>query len=161
MGQSDIGQQPNEDEQQLPGVSLREAARTLGCSVDTVQRRLKSGVLKGEKRVRPNGTEEWSVYLPVDVKQIQVKRPAQPEDLVFPGPPDPKDLEIARLERIVTFLTRELESRRSEVSEAQRQSSLLIEREERRLALQQADAERAEAPESWWIRLGRGLGFIP
>lgn len=151
-------------DQQLPGVSLREAARQLGCSVDTVQRRLKNGRLRGEKRVRPNGTEEWSVYLPVDIKPVQARRPPQAEDVLYPGPPDPRDLEIARLERIVQFLTQELEARRGEVSEAQRQSSILLMREERReqlaLAPPQDDAEQEDEP-GWWVRLGRLLWLCP
>lgn len=150
MGQHDSEQTVGDD----GGVSLREAARLLGCSVDTVQRRLRSGRLRGEKRVRPNGTEEWAVYLPADVAPLRAKRPADPSDLVFPGPPDQRDLEVARLERIVAFLTAELEARRAEVAEAQRQAAIVIERERRREQLM------LSAPSlGWWDRLGRALGL--
>ena len=47
-------------------VPLREAARRLGVSPDTVRRRMKAGTLEAEKRPTPQGGEWW-ITLPDDV----------------------------------------------------------------------------------------------
>lgn len=46
-------------------VTKREAARCLGVSIDTIERRLKRGELRGHKEHRPHGLT-WLVELPED-----------------------------------------------------------------------------------------------
>lgn len=46
-------------------VSKSEAASRLGVSVDTIERRLKAGELKGHKEPRPQGYR-WMIELPDD-----------------------------------------------------------------------------------------------
>lgn len=102
------------------GVSLREAARRLGIgSVQTIQRWLKLGKLKGEKRVKPNGQEQWLVDLPDDAAELaalrqQLRRPSAPANAMFPGPPQ-DSVGSEREWNVIGFLLADLEAKRHQI----------------------------------------------
>lgn len=131
-----------EDSSSPVGVSLREAARRLGVgSVQTIQRWLENGKLRGEKRVKPNGQEQWLVYLPEDETELEalrrtLRRPTAPADAVFPGPPHDSAL-LERQWKVIEFLMAELAAKRSEVKVKDHQDdslSALMRRLESQLA---------------------------
>jgi hypothetical protein len=145
---------PSDVDQGDQGVSLREAARRLEIgSVQTVQRWLESGRLRGKRTALPNGREKWEVFLPSDPPAIerlraQLRRPANPSDVLFPGPPDVVDHEKEALRSMNAFLMAELEARRGEVAERDRLLGEL-------LAASRRPAALSGAP--WWSRAWRAL----
>ena len=83
-------------------VSVPEAARRLGISTDTLKRRLKRGLLLGEKQT--NG--HWLIEVP-NQTSVQRGQPTKSEARAPCG-------EIRRLEQTVAILQKELERRSDE-----------------------------------------------
>jgi predicted DNA-binding protein (UPF0251 family) len=66
--QADTPQAGTQDGQ-LPGLSIQAAAATLGVSVNTVRRQVKSGSLRSEKVTTPAGYA-YRVHLPLGTQQV-------------------------------------------------------------------------------------------
>lgn len=152
-----MDEQPTSDErlieQTAPGVSLREAQRRLQLgSVQTVQRWLKDGKLGGRRTALPDGREKWEVFLPSDEAELerlraQLRRPAAPSDVVFPGPPPAVAAEDPR-DRLLAFLQEELSARREEVASRDRLISELV---ARRAQPALPDPSPVQLPKWWWL----------
>ncbi|MBN1366644.1 MAG: hypothetical protein JW967_01800 [Dehalococcoidales bacterium] len=109
-------------------LSIADAAKRLGTSVDTIRRRISKGELKARKVASPHG-EMYLVEIPDDA---------------FPppeSPPSDNAGELQALRKTIAILETELESRRREVSELH-------------ILLQRATSS-APKPSSlpWWRRL--------
>ena len=123
-------------------VSVPEAARRLGISTDTLKRRLKRGLLLGEKQT--NG--HWLIEVP-NQTSVQRGQPTKSEARAPSG-------EIRRLEQTVAILQKELE-RRSD--ETERLHVLLQQALDpaRAIATPQQMPEQSPARVPWWWRLWR------
>lgn len=86
-------------------VSMRDAAEAMGCSVDTVRRRIKRGDLPARKETTPQGWR-WLVQVPQTATQKALE---SPESAVIPASdPAPMIAEIAALRADIAALRAEL-----------------------------------------------------
>lgn len=88
----------------LPGLSIKDAAKVLGVSVNTIRTRIKSGALLADKVKGPTN-EQWRVFignLPASSQQHTSKLPEQLQM--------PVNKEIQRLLDIVEAQTAKLEA---------------------------------------------------
>jgi hypothetical protein len=141
-------------------VTKVEAARRLQLSLDTIERRLRRGELKGHKRPRPGGFT-WLIEVPEEPLYTPSTQGGIPPADTPADPPAP-NAEIVRLEELVEILKDEVaESRRQSQaqSEAYQQQLEAKDRqiEHLHVLLQQAQAALPSPRDnrSWWQRLWR------
>ena len=109
-------------------LSIADAAKRLGTSVDTIRRRISKGELKARKVTSPHG-EMYMVEIPDDA-------PPEPQ-----SPPPDNSAEVEALRKTISILETELESRRREISELH-------------ILLQRATSPASKPPAlPWWRRL--------
>jgi hypothetical protein len=128
------------DEERSEPITVPEAARILGKSLDTIRAVLRRGSLVGFK----DNQGEWRVYLPVDARQ-----------------PEPEPAGIAALERELAQAResaetwrRQAEDRGAALAEARTEARLVRETLDRELArCTRLEAELAELRRPWWRRL--------
>jgi hypothetical protein len=94
-------------------VTKVEAARRLQLSLDTIERRLRRGELKGHKEPRPGGFT-WLIEVPGEPLHTSGTQGGIPP-LDTPADPPAPNAEIVRLEELVEVL-------KDEVAESRRQS---------------------------------------
>jgi hypothetical protein len=140
-------------------VTKVEAARRLQLSLDTIERRLRRGELKGHKEPRPGGFT-WLIEVPGEPLHTSGTPGVYP--LRTPADPPAPNAEIVRLEELVEVL-------KDEVAESRRQSQAQNEAYQQQLEakdkqigqlhilLQQAQAALPVPRDnpSWWQRLWR------
>jgi excisionase family DNA binding protein len=121
-------------------VTIAEAAKCLGISIDTVRRRISKEELKARKVPSPHG-ELYLVELPGDVA---------------PGNEAPKEKvenasEVEAMRKTISILEVELEARRREVQELH----VLLQQSQRQLppGKEEKPAEGTPVKVIWWRRL--------
>jgi DNA-binding transcriptional MocR family regulator len=132
-------------------VTKVEAARRLQLSLDTIERRLRRGELKGHKQPRPGGFT-WLIEVPEEPPHTSSTQGGIPP-LDTPAP----NAEIVRLEELVEVLKNEVaESRRQSQAQSEAYQQQLESKdkqiEQLHVLLQQAQAA-LPAPRdnhSWW-----------
>jgi excisionase family DNA binding protein len=93
-------------------MTISEAARVLGVSVDTVKRRITAGQLAAHREARPQGSR-WIVELPDEL--VAQATHADPRDLMAEpetGLVEILRAEIRRLEELVQFMSADLDVER-------------------------------------------------
>jgi len=121
-------------------VTIAEAAKCLGKSIDSIRRRIAKGELKARKVPSPHG-EIYLVALPDDAA------PAAP------SPEDKQDNTVAveAMRKTISILETELEARRREVQELH----VLLQQAQKQLPPGKTENPSEESPVkvSWWRRL--------
>ena len=126
-------------------VTIAEAAKRLGMSIDSIRRRIAKEELKARKVPSPHG-EIYLIELPDDVPAA----PAAAEDK--DKEENPVALEAMR--KTIAILESELEARRREVQELH----VLLQQAQKQLPPGKTEETTAEPPKkvSWWQRLFGG-----
>jgi excisionase family DNA binding protein len=121
-------------------VTITEAAKCLGVSMDTVRRRIGKGELKARKVPSPHG-ETYLVELPDDTPP----GPEAPPDKVESKP------EVEAMRKTISILETELEARRREVQELH----VLLQQFQRQLPPGKTENTAAGSAVKvlWWRRL--------
>jgi hypothetical protein len=131
-------------------VTMAEAARRLGVTVETVKRRLQRGELQGHQQPRPQGFV-WIIELPDETDNPGDTPTATPSDTPSTA------AEIRRLEEMVELLRQELESRNNQLEVKDRQlEERAREVQELHVLLQRAQAALPAVRQdrlSWWRRI--------
>jgi DNA-binding Lrp family transcriptional regulator len=124
----------------MPLVTVGEAADRLKVSTQTVKRRLKNGTLKGEQKDTPQGY----IWL-VDISEAEADTSILNED-ISGDILDAISREMQRLEQMVEILQKELEHRDGQLEAKDKQIEQL------HVLLQQAQAALPAPREnrSWW-----------
>ena len=137
-------------------VTKVEAARRLQLSLDTIERRLRRGELKGHKQPRPGGFT-WLIEVPEEPLHTPSTQGGIPPADTPADPPAP-NTEIVRLEELVEVLKDEVaESRRQSQAQSEAYQQQLEAKdkqiEQLHVLLQQAQAALPAPKEdrpSWW-----------
>jgi hypothetical protein len=139
----------------MESVTMAEAAKRLGVSVDTIRRKLRRGELQGYQQPRPQGFV-WVVELPEgsDNHGITFAETVADISASYPGSKG----EICRLEEMVAVLQAQVAAQQKQM-EAQQEELIAKNKqiEQLHVLLQQAQAA-LPAPRdnrSWWQRLWR------
>jgi len=121
-------------------VTIAEAAKCLGISIDTVRRRISKEELKARKVPSPHG-EIYLVELPGDVTPSQESPKEKIENAS----------EIEAMKKTISILEVELEARRREVQELH----VLLQQSQRQLPPGKDGKleEGSSAKKMWWRRL--------
>src|SRR5918992_4693 len=129
----------------MPLVTVGEAADRLKVSTQTVKRRLKNGTLKGEQKDTPQGY----IWL-VDISEAEADTPILNED-ISDDTLAAISREMQRLEQMVEILQKELEHRDGQLEAKDKQIEQL------HVLLRQAQAALPAPRDSrpWWQRLWR------
>lgn len=142
-------------------VTKKEAARRLGVSIDTIERRLQSGELKGQKQPRPQGYT-WLIELPENSREANERQASPQEEAVgtqvcicaCTG-------EIHRLDELVAALQSQIATQQKQMEEQLATHQEQLQAKDRQIGelhilLQQAQ-KALPAPkedrQSWWHRL--------
>jgi hypothetical protein len=130
-------------------VTIAEAAKRLGMSIDSIRRRIAKEELKARKVPSPHG-EIYMIELPDDIAAPPAAEDKDKED-------NPVALEAMR--KTIAILENELEARRREVQELH----VLLQQAQKQLPPgkteeKPAETVKAEAPKkvSWWQRMFGG-----
>jgi len=126
-------------------VTIAEAARCLGMSIDSIRRRIAKGELKARKVPSPHG-EIYMVELADDAAPVAVTTEEKEENPVA----------IEAMQKTIAILEAELESRRREVQELH----VLLQQAQKQLPPGKTEEAKPEAPVtevaakvSWWRRI--------
>jgi hypothetical protein len=136
-------------------VTKVEAARRLQLSLDTIERRLRRGELKGHKQPRPGGFT-WLIEVPEEPLHTLGNLGGIPPADTPAGPPAP-NAEIVRLEELVEVLKDEVaESRRQSQAQSEAYHQQLEAKdkqiEQLHVLLQQAALPAPRNNRPWWRR---------
>jgi DNA-directed RNA polymerase specialized sigma24 family protein len=130
-------------------VTIAEAAKRLGMSIDSIRRRIAKEELKAHKVPSPHG-EIYMIELPDDIAAPPAAEDKDKED-------NPVALEAMR--KTIAILENELEARRREVQELH----VLLQQAQKQLPPgkteeKPAETVKEEAPKkvSWWQRMFGG-----
>ena len=131
-------------------VTRKEAAQLLGVSVDTIERRLKRGDLRGHKEHRPQGLT-WLVEVPEELATASGNGATPPPPAAAPGDA-PASLSYSGghlqvLEELVATLQTQVKADQEELAAKNKQIEQL------HVLLQQAQAALPAPKEyrlSWW-----------
>ena len=123
-------------------VTIAEAARCLGMSIDSIRRRIAKNELKARKVPSPHG-EIYLVELPDDA----VPAP----DPAATGEKEDNTVAIEAMRKTISILEIELEARRREVQELH----VLLQQAQKQLPAGKTEDAKEEAPVKvpWWRRL--------
>jgi hypothetical protein len=142
-------------------VTKVEAARRLQLSLDTIERRLRRGELKGHKQPRPGGFT-WLIEVPEEPLHTPAGTRGGIPPLDTPADPPAPNAEIVRLEELVEVLKNEVaESRRQSEAQSEAYQQQLEAKdkqiEQLHVLLQQAQSALPAPRDSrpWWQRLWR------
>jgi len=121
-------------------VTIAEAAKCLGMSIDSIRRRIAKNELKARKVPSPHG-EIYLVELPDDAAPA----PAVTEEN------EDNTVAIEAMRKTISILETELESRRREVQELH----VLLQQAQKQLPPGKTEDAKEETPVkiSWWRRL--------
>ena len=121
-------------------VTIAEAAKCLGMSIDSIRRRIAKNELKARKVPSPHG-EIYLVELPDDAAPA----PAVTEEN------EDNTVAIEAMRKTISILETELESRRREVQELH----VLLQQSQKQLPPGKTEDAKEETPVkiSWWRRL--------
>jgi predicted ArsR family transcriptional regulator len=139
----------------MESVTMAEAAKRLGVSVDTIRRKLRRGELQGYQQPRPQGFI-WAVELPEesDNHGITFAETVADTSASYPGSKG----EIYRLEEMVAVLQAQVVAQQKQMEAQQEELTAKNKQiEQLHVLLQQAQAA-LPAPRdnrSWWQRLWR------
>ena len=123
-------------------VTIAEAAKCLGMSIDSIRRRIAKNELKARKVPSPHG-EIYLVELPDDaVPTTDTAATEEKED---------NTVAIEAMRKTISILETELESRRREVQELH----VLLQQAQKQLPPGKTEDAKEETPAkvSWWRRL--------
>jgi hypothetical protein len=120
-------------------VTIAEAARCLGMSIDSIRRRIAKGELNAHKVPSPHG-EIYMVEIPEDAL------PAETNEEKIDS-----TATIDAMLKTISVLENELDARRREVQELH----VLLQQAQKQLPPGKAENKAAEAPQkvSWWKKL--------
>ena len=123
-------------------VTIAEAARCLGMSIDSIRRRIAKNELKARKVPSPHG----EIYL-VKIPDKAVPAP----DPAAIGEKEDNTVAIEAMRKTISILETELEARRREVQELH----VLLQQAQKQLPPGKTEDIKEEAPVkiSWWRRL--------
>ena len=123
-------------------VTIAEAAKCLGMSIDSIRRRIAKNELKARKVPSPHG-EIYLVELPDDA----VPTP----DTAATEEKEDNTVAIEAMRKTISILETELESRRREVQELH----VLLQQAQKQLPPGKTEDAKEETPVkiSWWRRL--------
>ena len=126
-------------------VTIAEAAKRLGMSIDSIRRRIAKEELKARKVPSPHG-EIYLIELPDDVPAASAVAEDKDKE------ENPVALEAMR--KTIAILESELEARRREVQELH----VLLQQAQKQLPAGKTEETPAEPPKkvSWWQRLFGG-----
>ena len=125
-------------------VTIAEAAKCLGMSIDSIRRRIAKNELKARKVPSPHG-EIYLVELPDDAVPVSVK-PEEKED---------NAVAIEAMRKTISILETELEARRREVQELH----VLLQQAQKQLPpgkpedIKEETKEETPVKVSWWHRV--------
>ena len=126
-------------------VTRKEAAQLLGVSVDTIERRLKRGDLKGHKEERPQGLT-WMVEVPEEVAASASNGGIPPA--AAPGEPSASPPhsggQLQFLEQLVATLQNQVNADQDELAAKNEQIREL------HVLLQHAQQTALTAARPWW-----------
>ena len=123
-------------------VTIAEAAKCLGMSIDSIRRRIAKNELKARKVTSPHG-EIYLVELPDDAAPAPAVTEAKEDNTVA----------IEAMRKTISILETELESRRREVQELH----VLLQQAKKQLPPGKTEdtKEETSVKVSWWRRLLR------
>ena len=123
-------------------VTISEAAKCLGMSIDSIRRRIAKNELKARKVPSPHG-EIYLVELPDDAAPAPVVTEEKEDNTVA----------IEAMRKTISILETELESRRREVQELH----VLLQQAQKQLSPGKTEdtKEETSVKVSWWRRLLR------
>jgi hypothetical protein len=126
-------------------VTIAEAARCLGMSIDSIRRRIAKNELKARKVPSPHG----EIYL-VELPDEAVPAP----DPAAIGEKEDNTVAIEAMRKTISILETELEARRREVQELH----VLLQQAQKQLPPGKTEDVKEEVPDkvSWWRRLFTG-----
>jgi hypothetical protein len=139
----------------MESVTMAEAAKRLGVSVDTIRRKLRRGELQGCQQPRPQGFI-WVVELPEesDNHDVTFAETVADTSASYPGSKG----EICRLEETVAVLQAQVVAQQQQMEAQQEELTAKNKQiEQLHVLLQQAQAALPAPREnrSWWQRLWR------
>lgn len=122
-------------------VTIAEAAKCLGKSIDSIRRRIAKGELKARKVPSPHG-EIYLVELPDDVTPTTQSITEDKED---------NQIAVEAMRKTISILETELEARRREVQELH----VLLQQAQKQLPPGKPEGKSEETPKKvpWWRRL--------
>jgi hypothetical protein len=123
-------------------VTIAEAAKCLGMSIDSIRRRIAKNELKARKVPSPHG-DIYLVELPDDA--VPASDPAATEEK------EDNVVAIEAMRKTISILETELESRRREVQELH----VLLQQAQKQLPSGKTEDTKTETPVkvSWWRRV--------
>ena len=126
-------------------VTIAEAARCLGMSIDSIRRRIAKNELKARKVPSPHG----EIYL-VELPDEAVPAP----DPAAIGEKEDNTVAIEAMRKTISILETELEARRREIQELH----VLLQQAQKQLPPGKTEDVKEEVPDkvSWWRRLFTG-----
>ena len=122
-------------------VTIAEAARCLGMSIDSIRRRIAKGELNAHKVPSPHG-EIYMVEIPEDALPVaETNNEEKPDSAAT----------IDAMLKTISVLENELDARRREVQELH----VLLQQAQKQLPPGKTENTAAEAPQkvSWWKKL--------
>ncbi len=121
-------------------VTIAEAARCLGMSIDSIRRRIAKGELNAHKVPSPHG-EIYMVEIPEDAVPAPVENQEKEDGAAT----------IDAMLKTISILENELDARRREVQELH----VLLQQAQKQLPPGKTENKAAEAPKkvAWWKKL--------
>jgi chromosome segregation ATPase len=122
-------------------VTIAEAAKCLGMSIDSIRRRIAKEELKARKVPSPHG-EIYLVEIPDNVVPVQANAEEKEKE--------DSAVAIEAMRKTISILETELDSRRREVQELH----VLLQQAQKQLPAGQAEEKKlAPVKVSWWKKL--------